>query len=160
MINFVVVTDTPGRLTQFLQSRGFIEQVTDLAGGQTYWRGVRGGMEWVKVPNPIVTDPGSGTPGQPGYVPPTYDDRSVFLVKFSGASEANEQEQLGSPTEDIRGNQYDWSKFGQWVKSNSTVVAAPANYTINGQPVGNAYKINNQSVWLIRDAPDRFGVWQ
>lgn len=159
MINFVVITDTPGRLAQFLEARGIIQQVPGPGGVGTQWQGVRGGMEWVKVPNPIITDPGSGTFGQPGYVPPTYDDRSVFLVKFAHESEVNEGADT-SPESDKTQNIYDWSKFGTWVKNNSTVVTAPANFTINGVPVGDAYKINGQPVWLVRDNPERFGVWQ
>lgn len=155
MISFTVITDTPQRLANFLVSRGVIEQRPD----GTYV-GVRPGMEWVRVPNPIVTDPGSGTPGQPGYVPPTYDTRAVYLVKFAHESENNE---VDGPQVDAEGkpiSQYEWSKFGKWVMNNTTQQAAPAGWTINGQPVGNARKVNGENVWLIRDNPDRFGVWQ
>jgi hypothetical protein len=158
MINFVVLTDTPARLRNFLVSRGIIKEATVTLPGddvpQTIYSGVRSGMEWVEVPNPIVTDPGSGTVGEPGYVPPTYDDRKAYLVKFSDESATNEVDG------DTGGNPYDWSKFGKWVKANSTVVTAPPNYTINGEPVGDAYKINGEQVWLVRNEPDRFGAWQ
>lgn len=154
-LNFVVITDTPAQLRDFLIARNIIKQVPDDSGGQQLV-GVLPGMEWAKVPNPIQTDPGSGTPGQPGYVPPTYDTRVCFLVKFAHESEADQEAGQG----DTSGNQYDWSKFGQWVKANSTVVDAPANYMINGVWAGQAYKINNQPVWLVRDNPERFGVWQ
>jgi hypothetical protein len=151
MISFVVITDTPGRVATFLASRGIIEQVSDGEGGQVYV-GVRPGMEWVRVPNPIVTDPGP---------PPVYDGRSVFLVKFAHESKTFEDDNLtNSPTTDDYENIYDYTRFGRWVKGNSTVVNAPANYTINGVHAGNAYKINGQQVWLIRDNPERFGVWQ
>jgi hypothetical protein len=149
--NFVVVTDTPARLRDFLINRGVIEQ--DAEGNLV---GVRPGMEWVKVPNPIVTDPGSGVPGEPGYIPPTYDTRSVFLVKF--AHESLDDDMIeGSPGS---GDVLDWSKFGNWVKNNSTVQAAPAGWTINGEPAGNARKVNGEQVWLVHDRPERFGVWQ
>lgn len=163
-INFAVITDTPGRLKDFLISRGVIEEYTytDPSTGQpnTGLRGTRPGMEWIRVPNPIVTDPGSG-PGVSPYIPPTYDDRAVFLVKFAHESLANEDD--GTPKIDGEGNPvdvYDWSRFGKWVRNNSTVVAAPVNYTIAGEPVGNALKINGQQVWLVRERPERFGVWQ
>lgn len=161
MINFTVITDTPARLANFLVSRGVIQQVTDPLSGETRYVGVKPGMEWVKVPNPIVTDPGSGgSPFEPGYVPPTYDDRSVFLVKFAHDSEA---EDADGPAVDEEGNpinQYERTKFGKWVRDNASMVTAPANYTINGEPVGDAYKVNGQNVWLVRDNPERFGVWQ
>jgi hypothetical protein len=151
MMNFVVITDTPVRLRDFLINRGIIEAVTNHQDGSTVYVGVRPGMEWVKVPNPIVTDPGP---------PPVYDTRSVFLVKFAHESEANE---VDGPLVDAEGNpinQYDWSKFGKWVKANSSVVNAPVNYTINGEHAGSARKITGEQVWLVHIDPDRFGVWQ
>jgi hypothetical protein len=146
MISFVIITDTPARLATFLVSRGIIEQKADGS-----YVGVRPGMEWVKVPNPIVTDPGP---------PPVYDTRAVFLVKFAHESEAFE---VDGPLVDEEGNpinQYDWSKFGKWVKANSSVVNAPVNYTINGVHAGSARKITGEQVWLVHIDPDRFGVWQ
>jgi hypothetical protein len=153
MLNFVVLTNTPGQVATFLANRGIIQQVPDGDGGQVYV-GVRPGMEWVRVPNPIQT-------GVDGSGNPVMDTRAVFLVKFAHESADNEDD--GTPQVDEEGNpvnQYDWSKFGKWVKANSSVVTAPANYTINGEPAGNAYKITGQNVWLVRDNPERFGVWQ
>jgi hypothetical protein len=155
VINFTVITDTPQRLATFLVNRGIIKQ--DAEGNYV---GVRPGMEWVRVPNPIVTAPGSGTPGQPGYVPPTYDTRAVYLVKFAHESEAADADGDAVDANGDPVNQYDRTKFGKWVKNNSTVVTAPANYTINGEPAGDAYKINGENVWLVRNDPERFGVWQ
>jgi hypothetical protein len=148
MINFVVITDTPGRVVTFLTARGIIEQVDD-GHGNTVLNGVRPGMEWVRVPNPIQT-------GVDGSGNPVMDTRAVFLVKFAHESADNEVD----VDSDTSTNQYDWSKFGRWVKANSSVVTAPVNYTINGEPAGNAYKITGQNVWLVRDNPERFGVWQ
>jgi hypothetical protein len=133
MINFTVLTDTPARLATFLVNRGIIEQKTDPT-GQTYYAGVRPGMEWVRVPNPIVTDPGP---------PPVYDDRSVFLVKFAWESQSEKAD-----------------AFRDWIVANSSVVSAPVNYTINGEHAGSARKITGEQVWLAPVDPDRFGVWQ
>jgi hypothetical protein len=133
MISFVVITDTPARLANFLVNRGIIEQVPDGEGGQHYV-GVRPGMEWVKVPNPIVTDPGP---------PPVYDTRSVFLVKFAWESESEKAQ-----------------AFRDWIVANSSVVNAPVNYTINGVHAGSARKVTGEQVWLVHIDPDRFGVWQ
>jgi hypothetical protein len=152
MISFVVITDTPVRLRNFLVTRGVIKE--EPVGSGNYV-GVRPGMEWVKVPNPIVTG-GTGTEGDPF----VYDTRSVFLVKFAHESEGNE---VDGPLVDEEGNQinqYDWSKFGKWVKANSSVVNAPLNYTINGEHAGSARKITGEQVWLVHIDPDRFGVWQ
>jgi hypothetical protein len=143
MISFVVITDTPARLANFLESRGIIEQKTDPLTEETYYIGVRPGMEWVKVPNPIQTAPGSGTPGEVGYAPPTYDDRAVFLVKFAWESESEKAD-----------------AFRDWVIANSSVVNAPVNYLINGEHAGSARKITGEQVWLVHVDPDRFGVWQ
>lgn len=159
-ISFVVITDTPGRLRDFLINRNVLESAIDPISNTEYLVGTNPGMEWVNVPNPIQTAPANGVFGEVGYVPPTYDNRKVYLVKFAHESVNNEidgpiAEANGQPT-----NIYDWSKFGKWVKTNSSVVNAPANYIINGGHAGEAYKINGELVWLIRDRPERFGVWQ
>jgi hypothetical protein len=133
MISFVVITDTPVRLRDFLANRGIIQQVSDGEGGQTYV-GVRPGMEWVKVPNPIQTDPGP---------PPVYDTRAVFLVKFAWESESEKAD-----------------AFRDWIIANSSVVDAPVNYLINGVHAGSARKVTGEQVWLVHIDPDRFGVWQ
>jgi hypothetical protein len=130
MISFTVITDTPQRLANFLVSRDVIEQYTDDQ-GQTAYRGARPGMEWVRVPNPILID---GT---------TPDTRAVFLVKFAWESESEKAD-----------------AFRDWVVANSSVVQAPVNYTINGIHAGSARKVTGENVWLVHIDPDRFGVWQ
>jgi hypothetical protein len=132
MINFVVLTDTPARLRDFLIARGVIEQITDNSG--TYLQGVRPGMEWVRVPNPIQTSPGP---------PPVYDDRAVYLVKFAHESQSEKAD-----------------AFRDWIVANSSVVNAPVNYLINGEHAGSARKVTGENVWLVHIDPDRFGVWQ
>lgn len=157
-ISFTVITDTPVRLRNFLVARNVIEERPVGSGNYT---GVLPGMEWVNVPNPIQTAPASGTPGEVGYIPPTYDNRSVFLVKFAHEALADQEADGGMVDGDGNPvNQYDWSRFGKWIKANSTIVTAPPNYLINGEPAGDAYKITDELVWLVRDNPERFGVWQ
>jgi hypothetical protein len=129
MISFVVITDTPVRLRDFLVSRGVIEQ-----NSSGNYVGVRPGMEWVRVPNPIITNPGP---------PPVYDTRAVYLVKFAWESESEKAQ-----------------SFIDWIVSNSSVQSAPVGWTINGLPVGNARKVTGEQVWLVHEEPDRFGVWQ
>jgi hypothetical protein len=60
----------------------------------------------------------------------------------------------------VSGDIYDWSKFGRWIKNNGAWQNAPAGWTINGQPAGRAWKITGENVWLVRENPERFGVWQ
>jgi hypothetical protein len=133
MISFTVITDTPARLATFLVNRGIIEQ-----NAQGNYVGVRPGMEWVKVPNPIVTG-GTGTEANPF----VYDTRAVYLVKFAWESESEKAD-----------------AFRDWIIANSSVVNAPVNYTINGVHAGSARKITGEQVWLVHIDPDRFGVWQ
>ena len=45
--------------------------------------GVLPGLEIVRVPNGIVTDAGSGTPGEGDYVPPTHHGDECYLVKLA-----------------------------------------------------------------------------
>jgi hypothetical protein len=129
MISFTVITDTPQRLANFLVSRGIIEQ-----NAQGQYVGVRPGMEWVRVPNPIQTSPGP---------PPVYDDRAVYLVKFAWESESEKAD-----------------AFRDWIVANSSVVNAPVNYLINGEHAGSARKVTGENVWLAHINPERFGVWQ
>jgi hypothetical protein len=161
MISFTVITDTPARLRDFLIARNIIKEVDDGQGG-TSLVGVRPGMEWVRVPNPIRTDDINESPLTEG---PQYDDRAVYLVKFAHESEDEEYLDVESPSvfespSDEDNDKWSRSKFARWVRNNSTLVSAPANYTINGVHAGDAYKITGQQVWLVRDDPDRFGVWQ
>jgi hypothetical protein len=125
MISFTVITDTPARLASFLVSRGIIEQ-----NSEGKYVGVRPGMEWVKVPNPIMIDDAP-------------DSRAAFLVKFAWESESEKAQ-----------------AFRDWIVANSSVVNAPVNYTINGEHAGSARKITGEQVWLVHVDPDRFGVWQ
>jgi hypothetical protein len=128
MISFVVVTDTPARLRDFLVSRNVIKETETGSGRYT---GVRPGMEWAMVPNPILID---GT---------TPDTRAVFLVKFAWESESEKAD-----------------AFRDWIIDNSSVVNAPVNYLINGVHAGSARKVTGEQVWLVHIEPERFGVWQ
>jgi hypothetical protein len=160
-INFVVITDTPGRLRDFLIARNIIKEVDDGQGGQTLV-GVNPGMEWVRVPNPIRIDEADSP-----ITAPDHDDRNVYLVKFAHESvESQVETSDDSPSDDspgssdLSGDIYDWSRFGRWVKNNGDWQNAPAGWTINGEHAGRAWKITGENVWLIRENPERFGVWQ
>jgi hypothetical protein len=126
MLSFVVMTDTPERLATFLVNRGIIEQ-----NAEGKYVGVRPGMEWVRVPNPIETSPG------------VYDTRNVYLVKFAWESQSEKAD-----------------AFRDWIVANSSVVNAPVNYLIGGVHAGSARKVTGEQVWLVHIDPDRFGVWQ
>lgn len=131
-ISFAIFTDTPARLRNFLIARGVMQQITDPQDGSQKLVGVLPGMEWVEIPNPLITDLGA------------HDTRRLFLVKFA-------RESLAQKADGVR----------QWAIDNSTVVQAPVGWTIYGQPAtGDIYKINGEQVWLVKDAAERFGVWQ
>lgn len=131
MISFTLLTNTPAQLRDFLIARDVIEQYVDPVDGQTKLRGVLPGMEWVRVPNPVIR--GDGTP----------DPRNCYLVKFAWDSEETK-----------------FPAFRDWIINNSTVVEAPADWTLNGEHPGSARKITNLNVWLVHDRPERFGIWQ
>jgi hypothetical protein len=136
--DFVIATDTPGRLATFLESRNIIKQESDGS-----YSGVLPGLEWVEVPNRMETVPGSGVVGEPGYVWPVYDNRHIYLVKFDHESDSQKAQ-----------------AFRNWIENNSSVVTLPSEWTVAGEPAGQAYKINGQNVWIIKDNPERFGAWQ
>jgi hypothetical protein len=131
MINFVIITDTPARLRDFLIARNIIKQETDPRDQSPILTGVLPGMEWERVPNPIQISPG------------VYDDRAVYLVKFAWESEAQKAD-----------------AFRDWILANSSVQNAPPNYLIGGVHAGSARKITGEQVWLVHIDPERFGVWQ
>jgi hypothetical protein len=141
-INFVILTNTPAQLRDFLIARNVIQQVETSEGTQLV--GVLPGMEWVEVPNPVIR--GDLTP----------DPRRCYLVKFAHESVAEQLEDTIEEGDTI----YDWSKMGRWVKSNGSNVTAPAGWTIYGEPAGDAWKLDGLNVWLVRDNPERFGIWQ
>ena len=81
MISFTLLTDTPARLRNQLIARGIIKQDVDEQGRGPTLVGVRPGVEWVEVPNPIVTTQPVGEPKlpdgtpNPDYVPAVMDPR-------------------------------------------------------------------------------------
>ncbi len=107
-----------------------VMQLADDGQGGQVLTGTRPGMEFVEVPNPITIDG-------------VQDTRRTFMVKFAHEAEGEKAD-----------------NFRDWITSNSSPVTAPANYLIHGEPVGGALKITGENVWLIRDQPERFGVWQ
>jgi hypothetical protein len=139
MISFTILTDTPIRLRDQLIARDIIMQTPQ---GLT---GVRRGVEWVEVPNIIVTTLAVGTRGQPGYVPRGMDPRRCWLVKLAWEAEANEKE--GGDGSILQ------TKFGQWVMNNSvadTLTSADGR-SWPARRVGTNF-------WLT--ISDDFGVWQ
>lgn len=159
MINFVLLTTTPAEVRNFLINRGILQQVTDPITGKTSLVGVFPGVEYTAnaVPNPIITDPGSGgSPADPGYVSPTYDTRKVYLVKLVIDAEADEIAGFQQTNPDGTLKPVDLrTKLGNWVHNNGV----RDDLNVNGTIVP-AMKIGT-TVWLARDDTTLFfGTWQ
>jgi hypothetical protein len=147
--SFTLLTDTPGRLRTRLIERGIIETYTDGRTGQQMLKGVRPGVEWVEVPNPIVVTPAVGDPGtqnnpNPDYVPAVMDPRHVYLVKVTHDAEDDQMD--GMPP--------GMTKLKQWIIDNST-----ADTITSADGRSWAARNINDNFWLIPDTAD-FGVWQ
>jgi hypothetical protein len=158
MISFTLLTDTPVRVRNFLLNRGIIEQVTDSVTGLQTLRGVLFGLEWTEVPNPIIVTPAQGaSPYLPGYVPPVFDSRNVYLVKMTSAAE--DDQTSGITQTDGQGKPLDVdarTKLGAFVKNNG----ARDDIDVNGVALLPAWKITNQEIWLCRDKQGLLGTWQ
>jgi hypothetical protein len=138
MISFTILTTTPAVLRDQLIARDVIKE--EVQEGQTVLVGVREGLEWVEVPNPIVTSVGP---------PRVMDTRRCYLVKLVRAAEDNECE--GEPRDGrallLR------TKLGKWIAANSvpqTLTSADGR-SWPSRRVGNNF-------WAV--ASDDFGVWQ
>ena len=142
MISFTIITSTPAALRDRLIARDVIkeETFTDLDGvTKTRLVGVREGLEWAQVPNPIVTS----------LSPRVMDTRRCYLVKlvrvaedFECEGEARDERALLLRT-----------KLGKWVAANSvaeTLTSADGR-SWSSRRVGTNF-------WLV--AADDFGVWQ
>jgi hypothetical protein len=133
MISFGILTSAPADLGNFLVAQGLLNADFTPA---------IDGLEWVRVPNLIVTSLGP---------PPVYDARIMFMVKFSGA---------GLDQTDAQGNPlliWQRTKLGAWILAHSAVATATdaTGKTYRGR------KVTGQPVWLIReDDAAQIGVWQ
>lgn len=158
-ISFTLLTDTPARLRNQLIARGIIETYIDPRTGQTMLKGVRPGVEFIEVPNPIVVTPAVGEPGQPGYVPAVMDPRHCYLVKMAWEAEGDETDGLQQDDVDPDTGRRTLrslaarTKFGQWVVANST----PETITSATGQSWQARNIND-NFWLV--LTDDFGEWQ
>ena len=161
MISFTVITSTPLVLRNQLLNRGIVEQKLNSLTGQNDLVGVKKGLEWLEVPNPIITTLGSGIPMEPGYVPPVMDTRRVFLVKFAHENEADQTDGIEQDEDVVEGEETVRrrkalilrTKWGQWIMANSTAatITSADGRSWPARKVGTA-------TWFV--ASDDFGVWQ
>lgn len=156
MISFTIITSTPAVLRNQLVARDVIKEITitDPNGStRTKLIGVRQGLEWIEVANPIKAS-GTGTPADP-YVP---DSRHCYLVKLVRAAEANEIDGLiqSDPNESggftLR-SLLERTKLGQWILANSVVdtLTSADGRSWPSRRVGTNF-------WSV--ISDDFGVWQ
>ena len=119
------------------------------------------GMEWIEVPNPIQTDPGSGMPGEPGYVPPTYDTRHVDLVKFAHDSEADQQADGGMTDVDGQPSQSVRLEPIPGMGKDELDRSYRARQLLDQWTAGGGC-LEDQRAECLAGAkrPERFGVWQ
>jgi hypothetical protein len=137
MISFMVLTSAPGDLRDFLIARNFLKEENGVLVGVLF------GVEWVQIPNPIVTALGP---------PRVYDTRSVFMVKVAWAAEANELN-----TSQDGPLIWERTRLGKWIRDNSSSVSAT---DASGQ-LYRGRKVTGQPVWLFReDDANLVGVWQ
>lgn len=139
MISFTILTSTPADLRDFLIARDVL--TTTPAGDLV---GSRRGVEWVELPNPIVTSLGP---------PRVFDTRRVFMVKVTLEAETDE---AGS---DVQDSTPIWTrtKLGKWIFNNSTAV----NQTDAAGVQYRGRKVTGAAVWLLRDDDAaQIGVWQ
>jgi hypothetical protein len=140
MISFGILTSAPADLGNFLVAQGLLNADFTPA---------IDGLEWVRVPNLIVTSLGP---------PPVYDARIMFMVKFSGAG--LDDQTAGLDQTDAQGNPlliWQRTKLGAWILAHSAVATATdaTGKTYRGR------KVTGQPVWLIReDDAAQIGVWQ
>jgi len=156
MISFTIITSTPAVLRNQLIARDIIKEEVDRF-GQTQLVGVREGLEWIEVPNPIVKTLAVGTRGEIGYVPPVMDTRRCYLVKLVRAAEGNEESGLQQTDPGPRGPVWrsllQRTQLGQWILNNSvgeTLTSADGR-SWQSRRVGTNF-------WGV--ISDDFGVWQ
>jgi hypothetical protein len=137
MISFTILTSAVADLRDFLIARNFLK----LENGVLV--GVLPGVEFVEIPNTIVTSLGP---------PRVYDPRRCFMVKVSAQAEVDE---MG--TDPQAGDRDGRTKLGKWIVANS----APATVTDATGKVFNGRKVTGQPVWLLGESDGaQIGVWQ
>jgi hypothetical protein len=161
MISFTIITSTPAVLRNQLIARDILKEeiVTALDGTtSTHLVGVREGLEWVQVSNPIVTSLAVGEPGDVGYTPAVMDTRRCYLIKIVRAAKANEIDGLQQEDVDVDGNVTTRSpllrtKLGQWIMNNSvsTTLTSADGRSWPARRVATNF-------WIT--ISDDFGIWQ
>jgi hypothetical protein len=161
VISFTVITSTPLVFRNQLLNRGIVEPRISARDGSTSYVGVKNGLEWIEVPNPIVTTLATGVLGEVGYVPAVMDTRRVFLVKM--AQDMHDDQIDGIEQDDVTTVEEREvrtkkalilrTKWGQWIMANSTAdtVTSADGRSWPARKVGTA-------TWFV--ASDDFGVWQ
>jgi hypothetical protein len=162
VISFTLITTTPGVFKTQLINRGMAEEITETdREGKTSKKvvGVRPGLEWVEVPNPIVTTLATGVRGEEGYVPTVMDTRRVYLVKMAHDMHDDqikdiEQEEDGEGEARKKKKPLnERTKWGQWILANSSAATIDS---ADGRSWP-ARKVGTAS-WFV--VSDDFGVWQ
>jgi hypothetical protein len=160
VISFTVITSTPLVFRNQLLNRGIVEPRISARDGSTSYVGVKNGLEWIEVPNPIVTTLATGVFGEVGYVPAVMDTRRTFLVKMAQDMHDDQIDGIEQDEEVVEGETHKRkkalilrTKWGQWIMANSTAdtVTSADGRSWPARKVGTA-------TWFV--ASDDFGVWQ
>ena len=148
-ISLTILTSTPTELRDRMIARGIMK----IEDGEIV--GAHSGTEWLEVPNPIVVTPASGTPGDPGYVPPVMDARKAYMVKF--AHEALAADDSGDADDEADDHpRFTRSKLVQWIKANGS----PATLNSADGQTFRTWKLGTK-FWIIHPADQgALGVWQ
>lgn len=139
MISFTVITSTPVVFRNHLVARGIVTLET-VDGVPNTPVAVRDGLEWVEIPNPIVTSLGP---------PRVMDTRRCYLVKMVRAAEDDE---CFGETRDARPLLLR-TKFGKWVQANSVAATLTSADGLSWPS-----RRVSSNTWLV--ASDDFGIWQ
>ena len=101
MMDFIIATNTPGKVKDWLIDRG-IGQMVDLGNGGQVFQGTRRGLKFTAsgIPNPVEGN-----------------SLKMFLFRFAYEMEADDDDDT---IED--GDRFKRSKFANWVKTNGTKV--------------------------------------
>lgn len=146
--NVVILADSPATLASALKAQGVMKD--DGKGGLI---GALEGVEYVKVPNPIIVTPAVVDKNGRVTTPAVMDTRIAYLVKLVRSAETDQvagkaQTNPDGSLKDIASR----TKLGAFILANSTVDKT------NGV---NSYKWNGGNIWLVTDTDAaQFGAWQ